>query len=70
FRARLARDGAERQAGAIAGIGLHNAAPVIAAGADGVAVITALFGTEPVRQRARELRAAIDAALSVRGDSR
>ena len=62
FRARLAR-GASLPLGAIAGIGLHNAADVIGAGANGVAVITALFGAETERQRAREVRAAIDAAL-------
>ena len=66
FRARLAR-GAGLPLGAIAGIGLDNAAAVIAAGADGVAVITALFGAEPVRQRARDLRAGIDAALAAAG---
>ncbi|MCJ2103640.1 thiamine phosphate synthase [Methylobacterium sp. E-046] len=69
FRARLAR-GAGLPLGAIAGIGLENAAAVIAAGADGIAVITALFGAEPVRQRARELRARIDAALAERAGAR
>jgi thiamine-phosphate pyrophosphorylase len=43
---------------------------VIAAGADGVAVITALFGVEPVRQHARALRARIDAALANRAQAR
>ena len=66
FRARLAR-GAALPLGAIAGINLENAADVVAAGADGVAVITALFGAAPVRQRARDLRARIDAALAERG---
>jgi thiamine-phosphate pyrophosphorylase len=65
FRARLAR-GAGLPLGAIAGIGLENAADVIAAGADGVAVITALFGAEPVRQRSHALRARVDAALAER----
>ena len=69
FRARLAR-GAGLPLGAIAGIDLDNAADVIAAGADGVAVITALFGAEPVRQRARDLRARIDAALTERAQAR
>jgi thiamine-phosphate pyrophosphorylase len=69
FRARLAR-GAELPLGAIAGIGLENAAAVVAAGADGVAVITALFGAEPVRQAARDLRARIDAALAERAGAR
>ncbi|MCJ2067163.1 thiamine phosphate synthase [Methylobacterium sp. J-088] len=65
FRARLAR-GAGLPLGAIAGIGPENAAAVVAAGADGVAVITALFGAEPVRQRAQDLRTRIDTALTER----
>jgi thiamine-phosphate pyrophosphorylase len=69
FRARLAR-GAGLPLGAIAGIGLENAAAVVAAGADGVAVITALFGAEPVRDRAVALRARIDAALADRARAR
>ncbi|MGU3476614.1 thiamine phosphate synthase [Methylobacterium sp. D48H] len=69
FRARLAR-GAGLPLGAIAGIGLDNAAAVVAAGADGVAVITALFGAESVRQRARDLRARIDGALAERAGAR
>lgn len=69
FRARLAR-GHGFPLGAIAGIGADNAAAVIAAGADGVAVISALFGAEPVRQRARDLRARIDDALDARGVAR
>ena len=66
FRARLAR-GAEMPLGAIAGIDSSNAAAVIAAGADGVAVIRALFGAESVEGRARDLRARVDAALGERG---
>ncbi len=73
FRARLAR-GHGFALGAIAGIDADNAAAVIAAGADGVAVITALFGRGseawPVRQHARDLRARIDAALDARGVAR
>lgn len=65
FRARLAR-GADLPLGAIAGIDSINAAAVIAAGADGVAVIRALFGAESVEGRARDLRARIDAALGER----
>ena len=49
---------------------LRNAAAVIAAGADGVAVISALFGTEPVRRNAQDLRARIDAALERRRPAR
>ena len=69
FRARLAR-GAAVPVGAIAGIDASNAAAVIAAGADGIAVISALFGAEAVEGRARDLRARVDAALSERGATR
>jgi thiamine-phosphate pyrophosphorylase len=69
FRARLAR-GPGLPVGAIAGIGLDNAAEVIAAGADGVAVISALFGADDVRGRARDLRGRIDGALEARGGAR
>ena len=48
---------------AIAGIDAGNAAPVIAAGADGVAVISALSMQGDPRAAARDLRAVIDAAL-------
>jgi len=52
---------------AIAGITAANAGEVIAAGADGVAVISALsLAAEPVAA-ARELRAAVDDALKRRG---
>lgn len=50
--------------GAIAGINATNAASVIAAGADGVAVIGALFAGTDTRAAARELRAIVDAALA------
>lgn len=69
FRARLAR-GTAVPVGAIAGIDASNAAAVIAAGADGIAVISALFGAEAVEGRARDLRARVDAALSERGATR
>ena len=49
---------------AIAGIDASNAAPVIAAGADGVSVISALsLATDP-QAAARELRGVVDAALA------
>lgn len=52
--------------GSIAGIDESNAADVIAAGADGVAVISALsFAPDPA-QAAKTLRAAVDAALAKR----
>ena len=54
---------------AIAGITAANAGEVIAAGADGVAVISALsLAAEPVAA-ARELRAVVDAALKRRGQA-
>ena len=52
---------------AIAGINAGNAAPVIGAGADGVAVISALSLAPDPARAARELRAVVDAALAKRG---
>ena len=66
FRARLARGGS-LPIGAIAGIDSSNAASVIAAGADGIAVISALFGAEAVEGRARDLRDRVDTGLRSRG---
>ena len=51
---------------AIAGITAANAAEVIAAGADGVAVISALSRAPDPRQAARELRAIVDETLQKR----
>lgn len=51
--------------GAIAGINAGNAASVIAAGADGVAVIGALFSGTDTKAAARELRGIVDGALSL-----
>ena len=65
FRARLAR-GAALPLGAIAGIDADNAADTIRAGADGIAVIRALFDGADTPSRARTLRARIDAALAAR----
>lgn len=53
--------------GAIAGIDLTNAGACIGAGADGVAVISALYLAEDVIVKAQEFRRAIDAALAARG---
>jgi thiamine-phosphate pyrophosphorylase len=50
----------------IAGIDAGNAAPVIAAGADGVAVISALSMRDDPEAAARALRGIVDAALKVR----
>jgi thiamine-phosphate pyrophosphorylase len=50
----------------IAGIDAGNAAPVIEAGADGVAVISALSMKSDPQAAARELRSVVDAALQAR----
>lgn len=55
---------------AIAGIDRSNAADVIAAGADGVAVISALSLAADPAAAARELRAIVDRALAARGVDR
>lgn len=55
--------------GAIAGITADNAAAVIAAGADGVAVISALSRAVDPAQEARHLRAIVDAACAAREPS-
>ncbi len=53
--------------GAIAGIDGTNLRSVIGAGADGVAVISALFAAEDITAAAAELRRAVDEALAARG---
>jgi thiamine-phosphate diphosphorylase len=63
-RARAAR---RLPVGAIAGIDAANAAFVIAAGADGVAVISALFAADDVAAAARDLRGIVDRSLASRG---
>ncbi len=65
FRARLA--GGKIPVGAIAGINETNAASVIAMGADGIAVVSAIFAADDVRQAARRLRSIVDSALAARG---
>lgn len=52
--------------GAIAGIDAGNAGAVIAAGADGVAVISALSRASDPQAAARDLRAVVEAALAQR----
>jgi thiamine-phosphate pyrophosphorylase len=52
---------------AIAGIDAGNAGPVVTAGADGVAVISALSLSPSPPDAARELRGVVDAALAARG---
>lgn len=66
FRGRLAR-GAAFPLGAIAGIDGSNAAAVIRAGADGIAVISSLFAGDSIEARARDLRHRVDSALAARG---
>ena len=51
----------------IAGVNAGNAAPVIAAGADGVSVISALSLAPDPETAAQELRVVVDAALAKRG---
>jgi thiamine-phosphate pyrophosphorylase len=54
-------------AGAIAGIDESNAGKVITAGADGVAIISALSLASDPKAAAQKLRGIVDAALSQRG---
>jgi thiamine-phosphate pyrophosphorylase len=53
--------------GAIAGIDESNAGAIVAAGADGIAVISALTLTADPSAAARRLRAIVDSALNERG---
>jgi thiamine-phosphate pyrophosphorylase len=53
--------------GAIAGIDHSNAASVIAAGADGIAVISALSAAPDPADAAKRLRAIVDDGLALRG---
>ncbi|HZW47078.1 MAG TPA: thiamine phosphate synthase, partial [Microvirga sp.] len=62
-RARLS---ARAPVGAIAGIDASNAQAVIAAGADGIAVISALFMAPDPQTEARRLREIVDQALASR----
>jgi thiamine-phosphate pyrophosphorylase len=68
--AAIAREAkAELPVGAIAGIDRSNLKGVIDSGADGIAVISALFAATDIPAAARELRQAIDEALAARGTS-
>jgi thiamine-phosphate pyrophosphorylase len=53
--------------GAIAGITAQNAAEVIRASADGIAIISAISTARDPESAARALRAVVDAAKSARG---
>ncbi|MFP5078067.1 thiamine phosphate synthase [Rhizobium sp. YIM 134829] len=66
LRKQLHADRPTLPVGAIAGITEARIAPLIAAGADGVAVIAALFRSGDVIGTARAFRSAVDAALSER----
>jgi len=61
------RSRSKMSVGAIAGIDAGNAADVVAAGADGVAVISALSLAPDPREAARNLRGVVDRALAQRG---
>ncbi len=67
LRRRAAADGRELPVCGIAGIDAANAAPVIAAGADGVAVISALSLAPDPADAARTLRQVVDAILAKQG---
>lgn len=53
---------------AIGGISAERAAVCIEGGADGVALVSALFDTDAVRERSAALRGSVEAALKRRGD--
>jgi len=64
-----ARAATQKPIGAIAGIDASNAQAVIAAGADGIAVISALFMAPDTQDEARRLRKMVDQALETRSAS-
>ncbi|WP_152047473.1 thiamine phosphate synthase [Aureimonas psammosilenae] len=66
LRAKLRDARPDLPVGAIAGIDLARVPGVIAAGADGVAVISAIFKASDPAQATRALRAAVDAAKGSR----
>jgi thiamine-phosphate pyrophosphorylase len=63
----IRRRAPDMPAGAIAGIDERNAAQVIAAGADGIAVISALSLAPDPKAAAQKLRGIVDMALGQRG---
>jgi thiamine-phosphate pyrophosphorylase len=67
LRGRAQKEHKEMPVCGIAGIDASNAAPVIAAGADGVAVISALSLASDPAAAARSLRQVVDAMLAKRG---
>ena len=68
LRSRIAARFADLPVGAIAGITDSTAAEVIAAGADGVAVISAVSSHADAAEAARSLKAAVSGALARRGE--
>lgn len=66
LRAFLREARPEMPVGAIAGIDLARVPAVIDAGADGVAVISAIFRAADIASAARDFRSTIDAALKAR----
>lgn len=66
LRARIAGLNPALPVGAIAGIDLFRVAPVIAAGADGVAAISAIFRSADIAGATRAFCDAVDAALAGR----
>lgn len=66
LRKRIRSARPELPVGAIAGIGLERVARIIAAGADGIAVISAVFRTTDIAGATRDLRQAVDDALELR----
>lgn len=67
LRQRIAVARADLPIGAIAGIDVERTRAVVAAGASGVAVISAIFRADAIAQAARALRAAVDETLEGHG---
>lgn len=63
LRQRIAAARADLPVGAIAGIDVERTRAVVAVGASGVAVISAIFRADDIAQAARALRAAVDETL-------
>jgi thiamine-phosphate pyrophosphorylase len=63
LRRRIAAVRADLPVGAIAGIDVERTRAVVAAGASGVAVISAIFRADDIAQAARALRKAVDETL-------
>lgn len=64
LRTALRQQRPELPVGAIAGIDLARTPEVVAAGADGIAVISAIFRANDIAEATRSFRDAVDAALS------